>query len=366
MSAVSPPTHARQADPAHEAHVEVGFLKKYIFSIDHKVIGIQFLFMGLMFMVVGGLLAMLIRWQMAWPDAETQGKDHPVPILGLALWGKPDAAAELGKIESVDLATKTVTVRGIGSFDTRVGDSVTVNPTGGPPISGQVRAIDDHVASIEVAAPPAGAVIKAGDVVKGRRVPGSMPPDFYTMVFSMHATIMIFFVIIPLLVGTFGNYLIPLKIGAPDMAFPFLNGLVFWSALPAGAIMVASFFMPHGPAGAGWTSYPPLSSIQQDAKPWDHTARWYVYQRPTSGLETIGGYLRIGGKVVTLADAKFQNGVLIASLPAGIGNDLVEKSNAAAKSALDAYKKQTHKPLPGVAVQVKAMGEATPAHVHNG
>ena len=56
-----------------------------------------------------------------------------------------------------------------------------------------------------------------------------MPPDFYTMAFTMHASIMIFFVIIPLLVGTFGNYLIPLKIGAGDMAFPFLNGLAFWS-----------------------------------------------------------------------------------------------------------------------------------------
>jgi len=91
-----------------------------------------------------------------------------------------------------------------------------------------------------------------------------MPPDFYTMVFSMHATIMIFFVIIPLLVGTFGNYLIPLKIGAGDMAFPFLNGLAFWSALPAGAIMLTGFFLSGGAAAAGWTSYPPLSALSQN------------------------------------------------------------------------------------------------------
>src|SRR5881628_3644327 len=60
------------------AHPEIGFLKKYIFSGDHKIIGIQFLFMGLMFFVVGGLLAMLVRWQLAWPG----DPNHPVPILG--------------------------------------------------------------------------------------------------------------------------------------------------------------------------------------------------------------------------------------------------------------------------------------------
>ena len=80
---------------------------------------------------------------------------------------------------------------------------------------------------------------------------GVMPPDFYTMVFTMHATIMIFFVIIPLLVGTFGNYLIPLKIGAGDMAFPFLNGLAFWSALPAGAIMIDGLFPRRRRRGRG-------------------------------------------------------------------------------------------------------------------
>src|SRR5207247_7759000 len=95
----------------------------------------------------------------------------------------------------------------------------------------------------------------------GKVTPGIMPPDFYTMAFTMHATIMIFFVIIPLLVGTFGNYLIPLKIGAGDMAFPFLNGLAFWSAVPAGAIMIAGFFTAGAAAAAGWTSYPPLSAI---------------------------------------------------------------------------------------------------------
>src|SRR4051794_30072719 len=71
-------------DDAHShghEHLELGFIKKYIYSCDHKIIGIQFMFMGQLFMVMGGLLAMLIRWQLAWPNSSaTPG--HPVPILG--------------------------------------------------------------------------------------------------------------------------------------------------------------------------------------------------------------------------------------------------------------------------------------------
>jgi cytochrome c oxidase subunit 1 len=163
--------HAHGHGDHVHAHVEPGFIKKYLFSIDHKTIGLQFLFLGLMFFVVGGALAMLVRWQLGWPGSD-------VPILSKLMDWK-----------------------------------------------------------------------------------GGMTPEFYTMAFSMHATIMIFFVIIVLLVGTFGNYLIPLKIGAGDMAFPFLNGLAFWSALPAGTIMVTGFFLAGGAAAAGWTSYPPLSAI---------------------------------------------------------------------------------------------------------
>jgi cytochrome c oxidase subunit 1 len=163
-------------DHAHDhdhAHHEVGWVKKYFFSTDHKIIGIQFLFMGLTFFVIGGLLAMLIRWQLA-------AIPGPVPVL-----------------------TKMM----------------------------------------------------------GWTQPSGMPADFYNTVMTMHATVMIFFVLIPLLVGTFGNYLIPLKIGAGDMAFPFLNGLAFWSAIPSGSIMLAGFFLAGSAAAAGWTSYPPLSAI---------------------------------------------------------------------------------------------------------
>jgi len=73
--------------------------------------------------------------------------------------------------------------------------------------------------------------------------------------------VIIFFVIIPLLTGAFGNFLIPLTIGAPDMAFPKLNMASYWSYFLGGVIMLSSFFAPGGAAQSGWTSYPPLSDI---------------------------------------------------------------------------------------------------------
>ena len=79
MTAIPHPLTPHGHDDAHahgHGHHELGFLKKYIFSTDHKIIGIQFLFMGLMFFVVGGLLAMLVRWQLAWPsDPSASGAD---------------------------------------------------------------------------------------------------------------------------------------------------------------------------------------------------------------------------------------------------------------------------------------------------
>src|SRR5579862_3874828 len=182
MTAIPAPSsiaHDSSHQHAHE-HEELSFIKKYFFSTDHKIIGIEFLFLGLMFFIVGGLLAMLVRWQLAWPKGE-------LPWFAKYIhW--PQFAAKMGWTNN------------------------------------------------------------------------TMPQDFYNQAFTMHATLMIFFVIIPILVGAFGNYLIPLMLGARDMAFPFLNGMAFWLALPAGAIMVAAFFLPGGAAAAGWTSYPTLST----------------------------------------------------------------------------------------------------------
>jgi cytochrome c oxidase subunit I len=154
------------------AHPELGFVRKYIFSTDHKIIGIQFLFSTLIFLGIGGFLAMLVRAQLAWPHAE---------LPWVSSW--------------------FLEVNG-----------------------------------------------------------GRMSESFYNMLFSMHASIMIFFVIIPVLVGAFGNFTIPLMIGARDMAFPTLNMLSYWFMWPAFFFILASFFVEGGAPAAGWTSYPTLAS----------------------------------------------------------------------------------------------------------
>jgi cytochrome c oxidase subunit 1 len=167
---------AHAAHAAHAEHHELGFVRKYIFSTDHKMIGRQFLFMGLFMLIIGGLLAMMVRWQLAWPET---------PVPGLSMIPEP------------------------------------------------------------------------------YMYEGIIPPQTYNALFTMHATIMIFFVVMPIMVGAFGNFLIPLMIGAGDMAFPKLNMLSFWVGLVSGVIMLASFFVPGGPAAGGWTSYATLSARGQ-------------------------------------------------------------------------------------------------------
>jgi len=94
------------------------------------------------------------------------------------------------------------------------------------------------------------------------RMPGGvMLPEFYNQLGAMHGTIMVFMGIVPLAVGAFGNYIVPLQIGAADMAFPKLNMASYWAYLTGGVIMLASFFLPGGAANSGWTSYPPLAVI---------------------------------------------------------------------------------------------------------
>ena len=170
-------THEPAAAHAHGAHHEIGFLRKYVFSTDHKIIGIQFLITTLLMFLVGGALALGVRWQLAFPWRE-------MPIIGRLLFSAQG---------------------------------------------------------------------------------GAISPEFYTMLFTMHATVMIFLVIIPILAGAFGNFLIPLQIGADDMAFPTLNMLSYWFMWPAIGFFMASFFVTGGAAAAGWTSYPTLSALPQAA-----------------------------------------------------------------------------------------------------
>ncbi len=91
---------------------------------------------------------------------------------------------------------------------------------------------------------------------------GIMTPEFYVSLFTMHGTIMVFFLLSLLPVSGFGNFLIPLQIGARDMAFPFLNMLSFWTVVPGAIIILISFFVEGGAAASGWTAYPPLSAIR--------------------------------------------------------------------------------------------------------
>src|SRR3954467_13452965 len=170
------------ADYAHsDSHVEHAhagsFWTTYVFSRDHKIIGIQFLFSTLIWFFIGGMLALGVRWQLAWPWSS-------MPILGKLLY-----TAEGGQIA----------------------------------------------------------------------------PEAYTMLFTMHATVMIFLVIIPILAGAFGNFLIPLMIGADDMAFPTLNMLSYWFMWPAFICFGSSFFVGTGGPSSGWTSYAPLS-LTSDAQ----------------------------------------------------------------------------------------------------
>ena len=134
-----------------EVEERVSFFRTYVFSIDHKMIAKQYLAIGLFWAIVGGLLAYLMRWQLAYPDTEAPG------------WG-------------------------------------------------------------------------------------FIGPEFYNMVVTMHGTIMVFFVAMPILLGAFGNFLIPLMVGARDMAFPRLNMLSVWTFALSSLVLLISFFVPGGAA----------------------------------------------------------------------------------------------------------------------
>lgn len=160
-------------------HHKESFWRKYVFSIDHKVIGIQYGVTSLVFLLFGFFLMLIMRYQLAYSE-------QPIPLIGTWLFG-----------------------------DT-----------------------------------------------------GVMLPDRYNMFGAMHGTIMIFLGVVPLAVGAFGNYLVPLQVGAPDMAFPKLNMMSYWVYFVGGVVMMSSFFLEGGPAQSGWTSYPPLANINPGQTVW--------------------------------------------------------------------------------------------------
>jgi cytochrome c oxidase subunit 1 len=110
----------------------------------------------------------------------------------------------------------------------------------------------------------------------------------YNEFFSIHATVMIFLFIIPMLAGL-GNFVVPLMIGAPDMAFPRVNALSFWMLPLAGILLLSGFLTQGGAAAAGWTSYPPLSEVGPTKSPGPGEDLWLV------ALTLIGTSSILGG-----------------------------------------------------------------------
>jgi len=156
------------------------FIRKYIFSTDHKIIAVQYLLTGLVFLAFGGLMVFIIRWQLAYPW-------QPIPVIGPIMFGA------------------------------------------------------------------------SGGIVL---------PEVYSMLFTMHGGIMVFFAVTPIILGALGNFTIPLEIGAQDMAFPRLNMLSYWSLFLGSILIIVSFFVPGGAAGSGWTIYAPLSASLKTSPGW--------------------------------------------------------------------------------------------------
>ncbi len=94
-----------------------------------------------------------------------------------------------------------------------------------------------------------------------------MTPEFYLQLMTMHATIMVFFVLTTAPFAAFGNYFLPIQVGAEDMPFPHFNMMSFWVTFVAFLVLMSSFFVGTGPTLGGWTQYAPLSALGEVGGP---------------------------------------------------------------------------------------------------
>jgi cytochrome c oxidase subunit 1 len=160
------------------------FIRKYVFSLDHKVIGKQYFGLAFVAVLVGIFLSWLMRLHLGWTN---------LAIPGLHFLSSNGAPGNL------------------------------------------------------------------------------MTPELYLQLMTMHATIMVFFVLTTAPFAAFGNYFLPIQVGAEDMPFPRFNMMSFWITFAGFIALMLSFFIGDGPTLGGWTQYAPLSAVGSVAGPGEGT-----------------------------------------------------------------------------------------------